>query len=196
MEDVTKSKKYGALKNIQIKRILEANPELSLAEASSRHMTYLRECQAKKRELLKDFAPEKAQIPIDKMLYTTNVRKKDRERKLLAEMDFYERQEYNRRKRKGLPPIRDQVTIPLNAFGGITPSKVLNNIADDEKPASIKEAFQYVFMELQAPHNEPYSLMAWAKLNPTQFYLLITKLIPSPTGTDDKPITIKSITFE
>lgn len=44
--------------------------------------------------------------------------------------------------------------------------------------ASVKEAFQSVFQDLQADETKPHSLKKWAIANPTEFYKLSTKLIP------------------
>lgn len=194
MKDVERPRGYTFTKNTAIKKLMAENPKLSLAEASSIYMAQLREIQARKRELLKDFAPHKHKEPYDKMLATRKVREEDKKKRLLADMDIIERADYKRRQRKGLLPLRDQVTLPLNTNGHIPAHKVLNGIPEDQKPASIKQAFVDVFNDLQA--EEPYSLKAWAKMNPSQFYLLITKLLPNPNTTDEKPITIKSITFE
>lgn len=184
-------------KMTQIRKIMEENPELSLTEASSLFMKRLHEAQAKKRELLKDFAPEKAREPIDKMLETREKKQNLNKKRLLADMDILDREEIKRRARKGLPPLKDQVIIPLTPQGSIPYSQVLNNIQDMKKPAHIKEAFIETFNALQESGNEPYSLTAWAKLNPSQFYLLISKLIPQQAA-DEKnlPLQVKSITFE
>jgi hypothetical protein len=172
-------------KMTQIRKIMEENPELSLTEASSLFMKRLHEAQAKKRELLKDFAPEKAREPIDKMLETREKKQNLNKKRLLADMDILDREEIKRRARKGLPPLKDQVIIPLTPQGSIPYSQVLNNIQDMKKPAHIKEAFIETFNALQESGNEPYSLTAWAKLNPSQFYLLISKLIPQQAA-DEK----------
>lgn len=181
----------------RLKQIMDENPELSITEANAKLMAELREMQAKKRELLKDFAPEKAREPIDKMLQTREKQKTQNKKRLLADMDLLDREEVKRRARKGLPPLKDQVIIPLSPEGNIPYAKVLNNISDMQKPAHIKEAFINTFNALQEPGNEPYSLTAWAKLNPSQFYLLISKLIPQQAA-DEKnlPLQVKSITFE
>lgn len=181
----------------QIKRLMAENPGMTHAEASAEIIKRLHEAQAKKRELLKDFAPEKYRGPIDKMLETREKAKTQNRKKLLAEMDFLDREEIKRRERKGLPPLKDQVIIPLTPQGSIPYSQVLNNIQDMKKPAHIKEAFIETFNALQESGNEPYSLTAWAKLNPSQFYLLISKLIPQQAA-DEKnlPLQVKSITFE
>lgn len=193
----TQPKRIVTGRAAQLKKIMEENPELSIAEASSVMMKQLHEKQRLKRELLKDFAPEKAREPIDKMLRTREKIKTQNKQKLLADMDFLDREEIKRRARKGLPPLKDQVIIPLSPEGNIPYAKVLNNISDMQKPAHIKEAFINTFNALQESGNEPYSLTAWAKLNPSQFYLLISKLIPQQAA-DEKnlPLQVKSITFE
>lgn len=193
----TQPKRIVTGRAAQLKKIMDENPELSIAEASSVMMKQLHEKQRLKRELLKDFAPEKAREPIDKMLRTREKIKTQNKQKLLADMDFLDREEIKRRARKGLPPLKDQVIIPLSPEGNIPYAKVLNNISDMQKPAHIKEAFINTFNALQESGNEPYSLTAWAKLNPSQFYLLISKLIPQQAA-DEKnlPLQVKSITFE
>lgn len=193
----TQPKRIVTGRAAQLKKIMDENPELSIAEASSVMMKQLHEKQRLKRELLKDFAPEKAREPIDKMLRTREKIKTQNKQKLLADMDFLDREEIKRRARKGLPPLKDQVIIPLSPEGNIPYAKVLNNISDMQKPAHIKEAFINTFNVLQESGNEPYSLTAWAKLNPSQFYLLISKLIPQQAA-DEKnlPLQVKSITFE
>ena len=181
----------------QLKKIMDENPNLSLAEASKVIIDRMHEAQRLKRELLKDFAPEKAREPIDKMLETRKEITQREKRKLLADMDYLEKLEIKRRAKKGLPPLNDQVIIPLTVNGNMSPTKVLANIQEMQKPAHIKEAFIATFNALQESGNEPYSLTAWAKLNPSQFYLLISKLIPQQ-AVDEKnlPLQVKSITFE
>lgn len=194
---ITKDKNYTRHfggKDTFIRKIRQENPLLSMAEACSIYMKQLRDLQTLKRELQKDFAPERAAAPYKKMVMTRAIKHQDKKRRTMADMDIIERAEKKRRERKGLLPLRDQVMIPLNNEGSITASKVLNNISDEDKPASIKEAFVDVFNELQT--QEHYSLLAWAKLNTSQFYLLITKLIPQQSPDTEKPISIKSITFE
>jgi hypothetical protein len=44
---------------------------------------------------------------------------------------------------------------------------------------SVKEAFELVFKDMQAAADKPYSLMQWAQAEPTEFYKLAAKLIPS-----------------
>jgi len=193
----TPDRAYRGHKNRRIKELLDANPTMTLAEASRLFMTELREVQAQKRQLLKDFAPEKAKEPYEKMAATIKANNAKEGRKKFADMDYLEQQEAKRRARKGLPPLNDQVVIPLTAEGLIPYSKVLTNVKDAAKPAHIKEAFIETFNALQAPGNEPFSLTAWAKMNPSQFYLLVTKLIPQQAA-DEKnlPFQIKNITFE
>lgn len=201
VEDITKVKDYKSNKAKGIRELMEADPNLSLAEASGIFMARLRELSAKKRELLNDFAPElvakKKREAVDKMMHTVSVNKKQVRRKMMADMDILERAEFKRRERKGLPPLKDNIVAPLNKDGLIPYSAVLNNIDDAKKPTHIKDAFIETFNTLQLPENEPFSLTAWAKMNPSQFYLLVTKLIPQQTP-DEKnaPLQIKSITFE
>lgn len=192
-----KPKRIVTGRNAKLKEVMKANPHLSIAEANSLMMKELREMHAKRREVLKDFAPEKAREPIDKMLQTVEKKKTENKRRILADMDLLEREEVKRRARKGLPQINDQVMIPLSVHGNMDPVKVLTNIQEMQKPAHIKEAFIATFNALQESGNEPYSLTAWAKLNPSQFYLLISKLIPQQ-AVDEKnlPLNVKSITFE
>jgi hypothetical protein len=188
---------YRGHKVKRINELMEENPNLTLAEASKIFMAELRVLQARKRELLKDFAPEKAKEPYLKMRETAEENIKKEMQRKWADMDYLEQQEARRRARKGLPPLNDQVVIPLLQNGSISPSKVLNNIEECKKPTHIKDAFIETFNTLQLPENEPFSLTAWAKMNPSQFYLLVTKLIPQQTP-DEKnaPLQIKSITFE
>ena len=45
----------------------------------------------------------------------------------------------------------------------------------------VKEAFRVVFDSLQEDEGKPYTLIEWAKSNPSQFYQLASKLIPAVT---------------
>ena len=193
----TPDRAYRGHKNKRIKELLAENPSMTMAEASKTFMIELHELKARKRQLLKDFAPEKAKEPYERMAATIKANNAKESRKKFADMDYLEQQEAKRRARKGLPPLNDQVVIPLSPEGLIPYSKVLTNVKEAAKPAHIKEAFIEAFNTLQLPENEPFSLTAWAKMNPSQFYLLITKLIPQQAA-DEKnlPFQIKNITFE
>jgi hypothetical protein len=44
---------------------------------------------------------------------------------------------------------------------------------------TVKQAFEAVFKDLQADPKQPHALKAWAETQPTEFYKLAAKLIPS-----------------
>jgi hypothetical protein len=44
---------------------------------------------------------------------------------------------------------------------------------------SVKDAFEAVFQDLQTDPKQPHALKAWAEQQPTEFYKLAAKLIPT-----------------
>ena len=44
---------------------------------------------------------------------------------------------------------------------------------------TVKEAFERVFHDLQKDEGEPHELSTWAKKEPTEFYKIAARLIPS-----------------
>lgn len=51
---------------------------------------------------------------------------------------------------------------------------------------SVKDAFQLAFQDMQNDKN--VNLLSWAKLNPTEFYRIASKLIPTDIRGDIKVI--------
>jgi hypothetical protein len=45
--------------------------------------------------------------------------------------------------------------------------------------ATVKGAFEKVFHDLQEDPEKPHALAAWAQMEPTEFYKLAAKLIPT-----------------
>lgn len=63
------------------------------------------------------------------------------------------------------------------AKGGARPGAGRKKGGQNKFTKSIKEAFECAFNELQTDNKT--SLTTWAKLNPTEFYKLSQKLIPT-----------------
>jgi len=60
--------------------------------------------------------------------------------------------------------------------------------------STVKEVFSSVFAGLQKSKNKDVTLAGWAKNNPTEFYKLASKLIPSEiSGPNGGPIQTQQI---
>lgn len=80
-------------------------------------------------------------------------------------------------------PINGQ-PVPSNPSG--RPKGVLN-----KHTAAVKEAFKIAFDEMGGAE----ALCAWGRENQTDFYKLVSKLIPTEiTGDEKNPIVIKDVT--
>lgn len=59
---------------------------------------------------------------------------------------------------------------------------------------TIKQVFTEVFHKLQTKPEQEYALLKWATKNPTEFYKLCSRLIPTEiTGKDGKELTLNII---
>ncbi len=64
------------------------------------------------------------------------------------------------------------------------------------KAASIRAAFEQAFVALQKDKKKPHHLQAWAEANPTEFYKLAARLIPTEiTGAGGGPLIVQSVNY-
>ena len=64
------------------------------------------------------------------------------------------------------------------------------------KAASIRAAFEQAFAALQKDEKKPHHLRAWAEANPTEFYKLAARLIPTEiTGAGGGPLIVQSVNY-
>lgn len=65
------------------------------------------------------------------------------------------------------------------------------------KLPTLRAAYEDAFHALQSSPDKPYALRVWARANPSDFYKLAVRLIPTQiTGAEDGPIQVESSNLE